>query len=93
MTVHVLIWGDLSNAPGEAMGAGLRARPKGLEHPPDPKVKHGTTCGNAGRDWAEVSSGRSSGECTDALKAKDQRSRTEQHLFGLGARAARVRGK
>ncbi len=43
---------------------------------------------NAGRVVAEVSSGRSSGECRSALKAKDQRNRTRQRLDVLVPRAA-----
>ena len=35
-TAHVLIRGDLLGKRPPAMGAGLRARPKGREHPPDP---------------------------------------------------------
>ena len=93
MTVHVLIGGDLFNERCDATGAGLRATAKAKENPPDPKATHGTTCGNARRDWTEVSSGHSSGERTDALKAKDPRSRTEQRLFGFGVCAARARGK
>jgi len=45
-------------------------------------------CSNALCVVAEVSSGRSSGECRDAFKAKDQRSRTRQHLVVLVPRAA-----
>ena len=43
---------------------------------------------NAGRVVAEVSSDRSSGECRSTFKAKDQRSRTRQHLVVLVPRAA-----
>lgn len=45
----------------------------------------------ARRDVSEVSSGRSSGEGRDAIKAKDQRSRTRQHLVALGFHAACVK--
>ena len=45
------------------------------------------SCSNAGRVVAEVSSGRSSGECWSAFKAKDQRSRTRQYLVVLVPRA------
>jgi len=50
VTVHALIWGDLFNERCEAMGVGLRARAKALEHPPNPKATHSANCGNAGRD-------------------------------------------
>ena len=43
---------------------------------------------NAGRVVAEVSSGRSSSECRNAFKAKDQRSRTRQYLVVLVPHAA-----
>jgi hypothetical protein len=38
-TVHVLIWGDLINVRSRATGAGMRARAKALEYPPDPRGK------------------------------------------------------
>ena len=90
VTVHVLIWGDLFNKRCSVMGAGLRATAKALEHPPYPKAKHSTTCGNARRAWTEVSSGHSSGEGRSAIHAKDQRNRTGQHLAVLDHHAACV---
>ena len=60
VTVHALIWGDLFNERCGVTGAGLRARAKALEHPPYPKAKHSATCGNARREWTEVSRRHSS---------------------------------
>ena len=90
VTVHVLIWGDLFNERCGAMGAGLRATAKAVEHPPYPKAKHSTMCGNARREWTEVSSGHSSGEGRSAIHAKDQRNRTGQRLAVLDHHAACV---
>jgi hypothetical protein len=90
VTVHALIWGDLFTARCGARGAGLRASAKALGHPPDPKVTHSTTCGNARREWTEVSSGHSSGEGRSALHAKDQRNRTGQRLAVLDHHVACV---
>ena len=90
VTVHVLIWGDLFNKRCSVMGAGLRATAKALEHPPYPKAKHSTTCGNARREWTEVSSGHSSGDGRSTIHAKDQRNRTGQRLAVLGPHVACV---
>ena len=46
------------------------------------------SCSNARRVVSEVSSGRSSGDGWNAINAKDQRSRTRQHLVVLVPRAA-----
>ncbi len=83
VTVHVLIWGDLFSERCSATGAGLRAKAKALEHPPYPKATHSMTCGNARREWTEVSSGHSSVEGRSAIHAKDQRNRTGQRLAVL----------
>ena len=48
----------------------------------------GARCSNAGRNAAEVSSGRSSDARREAQSAKDQRSRTRQRLFALDVHGA-----